>query len=113
MRNAFHLSCCCCCWCSCCRCCLLAAFACIYALYDGLPYIIGMAVTAGLVIVCCIAIHVMCPQYDRPSYRAPFFPYLPGASLLLNSFLMVRPCDLLYCVRLCDGCIAVVTRGVF
>lgn len=73
---------------------LPAAFACIYALYNGLPYIIGMAVTAGLVVICCIAIHVMCPQYDRPSYRAPFFPYLPAASLLLNSFLMVsqQPC---------------------
>ncbi|WIA39047.1 hypothetical protein OEZ86_005191 [Tetradesmus obliquus] len=67
-------------------CCI--AFACIYALYEGLPHIIGMAVTAGLVVICCIAIHVMCPQYDRPSYRAPFFPYLPAASLLLNSFLM-------------------------
>lgn len=73
---------------------LPAAFACIYALYEGLPHIIGMAVTAGLVVICCIAIHVMCPQYDRPSYRAPFFPYLPAASLLLNSFLMVsqQPC---------------------
>jgi hypothetical protein len=77
---------------------LLAAFACIYALYDGMPHIIGMAVTAGLVIICCIAIHVLCPQYDRPSYRAPFFPYLPGASLLLNSFLMVGRCDHLFTV---------------
>jgi hypothetical protein len=69
---------------------LPAAFACIYALYEGLPHIIGMAVTAGLALLCCIAIHMLCPQYDRPSYRAPFFPYLPAASLLLNSFLMVR-----------------------
>ncbi|KAF6256039.1 amino acid permease family protein [Scenedesmus sp. NREL 46B-D3] len=67
-------------------CCI--AFACIYALCEGVAFIAGMAVTAGLAILCCIAIHVLCPQYDRPSYRAPFFPYLPGASLLLNSFLM-------------------------
>jgi hypothetical protein len=69
-----------------------AAFACIYGMYNGMPYVIGIAVTGGLSVLCCIAIHVMCPQYDRPSYRVPFFPYLPGASLLLNSFLMVSHC---------------------
>jgi hypothetical protein len=34
---------------------LCAAFACIYALYKGVPHIIGMAVTASPVILCCIA----------------------------------------------------------
>eukprot|EP00882_Tetradesmus_deserticola_P001730 GHRQ01001859.1.p1 GENE.GHRQ01001859.1~~GHRQ01001859.1.p1 ORF type:complete len:634 (+),score=216.50 GHRQ01001859.1:64-1902(+) len=68
--------------------CCCVAFACIYALCEGTAFIAGLAVTAGLAILCCIAIHVVCPQYDKPSYRAPLFPYLPGASLLLNSFLM-------------------------
>lgn len=39
-------------------------------------------------LVACIVMHLGCHQYSRPSYRAPFFPYLPAASLLLNCFLM-------------------------
>jgi hypothetical protein len=50
--------------------------------------IIGLAVTAGIVLVCSIVIHLACHQYNRPSYRVPFFPYAPAASLLLNCFLM-------------------------
>lgn len=68
---------------------LHAAFACVYALTEGLPHTVGMAVCAGLALITCILIHVTCPQYDRPDYRVPFFPYLPAASLLLNCFLMV------------------------
>jgi hypothetical protein len=65
-----------------------AAFACVCGLLVGTSRIIGLAITAGVMLVCCIAMHLMCHQYSRPSYRAPFFPYLPAASLLLNSFLM-------------------------
>lgn len=36
----------------------------------------------------CVAIQFACTQHDRPSYRVPLFPYVPAASLLLNSFLM-------------------------
>jgi hypothetical protein len=66
-----------------------AAFACVCGLLSsGIGNIVGLSVTAGIVLLCCIAMHLTCHQYSRPSYRAPFFPYLPAASLLLNSFLM-------------------------
>lgn len=68
--------------------CPVAAFACIYALCSGTPKVIGLAITGGLVLALCVAIQFACTQHDRPSYRVPLFPYVPAASLLLNSFLM-------------------------
>lgn len=49
---------------------------------------IGLAVTAAVVLLCSIAIHLTCHQHNRPAYRMPLFPYAPAASLLLNCFLM-------------------------
>jgi hypothetical protein len=68
----------------------VAAFACVYGLteFGGTPKIIGLAVTAALAIAFAVAIQFTCKQHDRPSYRVPAFPYIPAASLLLNSFLM-------------------------
>ncbi|WIA18741.1 hypothetical protein OEZ85_003431 [Tetradesmus obliquus] len=64
------------------------AFACVCGLLTGTGRIVGLSVTAGILLICCIIMHLSCHQYSRPSYRAPFFPYLPVVSLLLNSFLM-------------------------
>lgn len=66
----------------------VAAFACIYGLTDGTSKIAGLAVTAALAIAFAVAIQFTCKQHDRPDYRVPAFPYIPAASLLLNSFLM-------------------------
>jgi hypothetical protein len=65
-----------------------AAFACIYGLCHDTPKTVGLSVCAGLALAFAVAIHFGCTQHDRPSYRVPFFPYIPAASLLLNCFLM-------------------------
>lgn len=69
-------------------CCI--AFACCYALIEhgSTGQAAGLGVTGGLVVVLCIVMKFTCEQHDRPSYRVPFFPFLPAASLLLNCFLM-------------------------
>jgi hypothetical protein len=68
----------------------VAAFACVYGLTDfgGTSKIVGLAITAALAIAFAVAIQFTCKQHDRPDYRVPAFPYIPAASLLLNSFLM-------------------------
>jgi hypothetical protein len=71
-----------------CLLCPAAAFACIYGLTSGPPKYTGLGITGGLVLVFCVLIQFTCTQHDRPSYRLPLFPYVPAASLLLNSFLM-------------------------
>lgn len=65
-----------------------AAFACVFALVKGTGKAVGMAVTAAIVLITCVAIHFGCHQFNRPKYRVPLFPYAPAASLLLNCFLM-------------------------
>jgi hypothetical protein len=67
---------------------LPAAFACVFALTTGVGQAVGLAITAAVVLGASITVHFGCHQYNRPSYRVPFFPYAPAASLLLNCFLM-------------------------
>jgi hypothetical protein len=60
----------------------------VFGLVEGTGLIAGMAVSAGIVLIASIVLHLCCHQHNRPSYRVPFFPYAPAASLLLNCFLM-------------------------
>jgi hypothetical protein len=50
-------------------------------------YIIG-GILLGLTFLMAVVLHLTCPQFNLPKYKIPLFPYLPVASILLNSILM-------------------------
>ena len=51
-------------------------------------FFIAGGVLLGGTILMTIVMHLTCPQYHLPKYKIPLFPYLPVASILLNSLLM-------------------------
>jgi len=51
-------------------------------------FFIAGGVLLGGTILMTVVMHLTCPQFHLPKYKIPLFPYLPVASILLNSLLM-------------------------
>ena len=67
-----------------------AAVGVVYGVLDHSTklFLILLCVFIGATFVMTIVMHATCPQFNLPKYKIPLFPYLPVASILLNSVLM-------------------------
>ena len=68
-------------------CMLLVSAAMLATAYSVTTLIWPPVVAAGCHLVFTILLHVLVPQAPKPDYVAPFFPYVPSLSLLLNAWL--------------------------
>jgi hypothetical protein len=64
-----------------------AAFTIVYQLVDGW---IGLVITAAIAIVTTASMHLLCRKQFRKAqgYGVPLFPWVPAASVFLNTFLL-------------------------
>jgi hypothetical protein len=51
-------------------------------------FLIAICVLIAATFAMAVVLHLTCPQFNLPKYKIPLFPYLPVASILLNSVLM-------------------------